>query len=156
MRLKVIAVGRLRQAHFRAATDLYKGRLGHTLKIDEVEVREARKVEHHNTAPALADEGDNLLGAVPTGATILALDERGEQVTSAQLAAMIQEQMVYGRQDMCFLIGGALGLDPKVRQSASRTLSLSKMTLPHELARVVLMEQLYRAMTIIRGEPYHK
>lgn len=156
MRLKVIAVGKLREPHFRAAADVYLGRLGHYLGTDEVEVREAKKNERRATAPAMAAEGDALLAAVPQGATVVAMDERGRHMTSTELADWLNEQMLYGRQDVCFLIGGALGLDPQVRQRADLTLSLSRMTLPHELARVLLAEQLYRAMTIIRDEPYHK
>jgi 23S rRNA (pseudouridine1915-N3)-methyltransferase len=156
MRLKIIAVGRLGRPHYRAAADVYKDRLKHYQKFEEVEVREARKVERRNTAPALKEEGKRLMAAVPDGAVIIAMDERGKELDSQRFAALIEEQMIYGRSGLCFLIGGALGLDPEVRKGATRTLALSKMTMPHELARVVLMEQIYRAMTIIRGEPYHK
>jgi 23S rRNA (pseudouridine1915-N3)-methyltransferase len=86
----------------------------------------------------------------------VALDEGGRLITSETLADWIDDQMVGGVRYVSFLIGGAHGLDDDVREDASWSLSLSPMTLPHQLARVVLLEQLYRAMTIIRGEPYHK
>jgi 23S rRNA (pseudouridine1915-N3)-methyltransferase len=156
MRVKVIAVGRLGRPHYRAAADVYKDRLKHYNKFEEIEVREARKVERRNTGPAVEEEGKRLLAAVPKGALCIAMDERGKEMDSARFAELIEDQMVYGRNDLCFLVGGALGLAPMVKKSAERSLALSRMTMPHELARVVLMEQIYRAMTIIRGEPYHK
>ncbi len=156
MKLHVIAVGRLKEKHFRKAADVYFERLSHYIKSAETEVREARKNERRDTAPAIAAEADNLLSAVPKNAVIVALDERGKQMSSQELAEFIDHQMVYGRQDVCFLIGGALGLDPKIRKRADKVIALSRMTLPHEMARMVLAEQLYRAMTILRGEPYHK
>lgn len=156
MKIKVIAVGKLREKHFRKAANVYLERLGRTLKVEEVEVREARKDERRGAAGAVAAEAESLLGAVPPHGVIVAMDERGDAMSSQALADFVQDQMVYGGQDICFLIGGALGLDPSVRRAARKVLRLSQMTLPHELARVVLIEQIYRAMTIIRGEPYHK
>ncbi len=156
MRVRIIAVGKLREPHYRSAADVYLGRLKHVIGVEEVEVREARKTERHNPERGVAAEADSLLGALPASGTVVVMDERGRQESSEALAAFIESQMVYGRDDLSFVIGGALGLDERVRQRADKVLALSKMTLPHELARVVLVEQLYRAMTILRGEPYHK
>ncbi len=140
----------------RAAAALYEKRLSHYAKLVVTEVREARKVEGKNDAVAVAAEGDALLAAVPNRAVLFVLDERGEQPTSRELADDMARRMVRGDSTFAFVIGGALGLDDRVRAAATSTLALSRMTLPHELARVVLFEQLYRAMTIQRGEPYHK
>lgn len=140
----------------KAAAALYEGRLSRYARLEMIEVREARKIESKDVARAVAAEGDALLAAVPKRAVVFALDERGEQPSSQGLAQMIAARMVGGDSSLAFLVGGALGLDPRVREAADATLSLSRMTLPHELARVVLLEQLYRAMTIHRGEPYHK
>ena len=93
---------------------------------------------------------------MPHRAVLYVLDERGQQPTSREFAGQLQKRMVRGDSSFAFVIGGALGLDERVRKAAASTLALSKMTLPHELARVMLFEQLYRAMTIHRGEPYHK
>jgi 23S rRNA (pseudouridine1915-N3)-methyltransferase len=140
----------------RAAASLYEGRLGHYAKLQVTEVKEARKLEGKNVASAIAAEGDALLAAVPHRAVLYVLDERGQQPTSREFAGQLQKRMVRGDSSFAFVIGGALGLDERVRKAAASTLALSKMTLPHELARVMLFEQLYRAMTIHRGEPYHK
>ncbi len=156
MKLKVVAVGKLRMAPMKALAQEYEERLRHYLKAEVVEVREARKVESHDTGPALAEEAENLWSAVTPNTLVVAMDERGEGLSSPELSAFIERHMTHGQGDLAFLIGGALGLHPSVRTKASKIVSLSKMTLPHELARVFLLEQLYRAMTIQRGEPYHK
>lgn len=140
----------------RAAAALFEERLSHYARVQVTEVREARKIEGKDVARAIAAEGDALLAAVPKRAVLFALDERGAQPTSEEFSADLASRAVQGESSFAFVMGGALGLDPRVRKAARKTLALSKMTLPHELARVVLLEQLYRAMTIQRGEPYHK
>jgi 23S rRNA (pseudouridine1915-N3)-methyltransferase len=156
MRLQVIAVGKLRSKPMRVLAEDYAKRLGRYVRTDIIEVREARKVEAHNTEPALREEGRALLAALSPGATLVAMDERGQNPTSAQLAKQIQQHMTYEPNDLSFVIGGALGLHPDVLEASRRSMALSRMTLPHEMARVMLLEQLYRSMTILRGEPYHK
>jgi 23S rRNA (pseudouridine1915-N3)-methyltransferase len=92
---------------------------------------------------------------LPARGEVIALERGGDSWTTEELAKHIEKQMLHGTQSVAFLIGGALGLPKDVVKKATRRLSLSNLTLPHRLARVVLCEQLYRAMTIIRGEPYH-
>jgi 23S rRNA (pseudouridine1915-N3)-methyltransferase len=156
LRLHILAVGKLRGEAMSSAAQTYQTRLTRYAEINIVEVRESRKVEGKGTSKAVAAEGDALLGAVPKGAWVVALDERGKHLSSREFAGRLQARMVGGDSRIAFLVGGALGLSDAVRQRADMTLALSRMTLPHELARVVLLEQLYRAMTILRGEPYHK
>ena len=100
-------------------------------------------------------EGEALLNAIPEGARLVACDEGGATMTSMQFAEWLTKERDQG-SSIAFVVGGAFGLDDKIKQSAIRVLSLSKMTMSHELARLVLAEQLYRAGTIMRGEPYHK
>ncbi len=156
MRLQIIAVGKMRNKAMRTLVDDYFKRLARYTRAEMIEVREARKVEAGNTAHALEEEGRALLGAASKGATLIAMHEYGPLLTSKALSDRVQRHMTYEPTDMSFLIGGALGFHPSVLEACAQTLSLSKMTLPHEMARVVLVEQLYRAMTIMRGEPYHK
>ena len=99
---------------------------------------------------------DQLPGRSPAGYEKVALDERGRQMTSAEFAALIRDRMNQGASGMVFWIGGAEGLGDHVRAKADWALSLSSMTMPHRLVRVVFLEQLYRAVTILRGLPYHK
>jgi len=139
MRYHGVAVGRMRDAALRAACDRYLKRLRRYTKVEEREVKaEAR-----------------ILDAIAEGSCLVALAEQGEQWTSAQLADWTARWELEGR-DVTFALGGAEALPAPVLRGAQRIWSLSRLTFPHELARVVLYEQLYRAYTIRRGEPYHR
>ncbi len=105
---------------------------------------------------ALRREGETLLERLPDDAEIFALSRKGKGISSRGLASYLDRLATYGRAGAAFVVGGAHGLDPRVLQAADRKLSLSPMTLPHGLARLVLMEQIYRAGTILRNEPYHR
>lgn len=154
MRLVVAAVGKPRDRHLAAAIGEYETRAARYWPLELVEVREA---SGHGVAPAdaRAREGVRLLERAAPGALVIACDERGDRLTSAQFAALLGAARDRA-QDVVVLIGGAFGLPEEVRDRAARRLQLAPWTLPHELARLVLAEQLYRAGTIIRGEPYHK
>jgi len=136
MRYRIVALGgtRMKNAALRAACDDYLSRIRHYAKIEEREVTTAR---------------------IPGDSRIIALAERGESWTSEQLAEQVGRWEMDGR-DVTFVIGGPDGLPNDLVQRAERTWSLGKLTLPHELARVVVYEQLYRAYTIRRGEKYHR
>jgi|SRR5688572_30877818 23S rRNA (pseudouridine1915-N3)-methyltransferase len=139
MRYRVVAVGRVKDAALRAACDEYLDRLRRYARVEEREVQgEAR-----------------LLEAVGEGSRLVALSRAGDAWTSAELAAWTARWEMDGR-DVAFAIGGADGLPAPVLAQAERIWSLSRLTFPHELARVILYEQLYRAYTIRRGEPYHR
>lgn len=153
MKLLVIAVGKMRDSRWKKLAREYGDRIGHYLPSDVVEVRESSS-SHADTRKE--EEGRALLAAVPAGATVIALDELGRDQTSPELAAWIEEKMVRGTRYVAFLIGGPEGLSDEVREAADQIWRLSTMTFPHEMARTVLLEQLYRAMTIVRGEPYHR
>ncbi|HXG98143.1 MAG TPA: 23S rRNA (pseudouridine(1915)-N(3))-methyltransferase RlmH [Gemmatimonadales bacterium] len=139
MRYRLVAVGRMKNAALRAACDDYIDRLRHYTKVEEREVKDAARV----------------LGAVPEGTRLVALTRRGEEWTSGQLAEWAGRWEMDGR-DVTFAIGGSETLPDDVLRKAERLWSLGRLTLPHELARVVVCEQLYRAHTIRRGEPYHR
>ena len=139
MRYRVVPVGRMKNAGLRAVCDEYLERLRHYTKVEEHEVKDEARV----------------LGAVPEGARLVALTRRGDEWSSVQLAEWTERWEMDGR-DVVFAIGGADTLPDEVLGAAERLWSLSQLTLPHELARAVLYEQLYRAHTIRRGEPYHR
>lgn len=134
----MVAVGRIRDRALRAVADDYLARLRRYVTVEEVEARD--------------DAG--LARALKPDETVVALEVRGDAVTSEELAARVERWGSTGKGQMAFLIGGATGLPSDVSQGARARLSLSTLTLPHRLARVLLLEQLYRAMTILRGEPY--
>ena len=150
----VAVVGKPRDRHLASAIDEYETRAARYWPLEVVEVREA---SGRGVAPADAREreGTRLLERIPVGSSLVACDERGDRLTSALFATMISTARDQAR-DLAFVIGGAFGLPDAVRDGASRLIQLAPWTLPHELARLVLAEQLYRAGTISRGEPYHK
>lgn len=153
MRLLVAVVGRPRHRDLAAAIADYEQRAARYWPLDVAEVREE---SGRSAAPQQVRrrEGERLLERVGT-LPVVACDEQGERLSSSVFAQWLQEWREAGRST-AFVIGGAHGLDDAVRTRASRTIALAPFTLPHELARLVLAEQLYRAGTIVRGEPYHK
>jgi 23S rRNA (pseudouridine1915-N3)-methyltransferase len=153
VRLRVAAVGRVKEPHWRAACDEYLKRLRPYATVEVVEV--ADRDIGADPARAMSAEGADLLRAIPADSYVVALDLGAPELTSEELADRLAELMVRGRSDVTFVVGGSAGLAPAVRERADERLALSRMTLPHQLARVVLLEQVYRAFRIMRNEPYH-
>lgn len=140
MKLVVLAAGKLRDAWVRDGCAEYQRRVARHLDIEMLEVKDS----------------SGLAARVPERFRLVALDERGRQPTSAELAQRLAGWMNAGLPGVAFLLGDADGLPPELLARAHETLSLSRLTLPHRLARLVLVEQLYRALSILRGEPYHR
>jgi 23S rRNA (pseudouridine1915-N3)-methyltransferase len=153
VKLRVLAIGKDRSGLFAPAVAEYAGRLGRQLRFELVELPEARK--HAGTPRAMEEEGAALLSRIEPREHVVALDERGKEYTSAELARRMGAWLGSGR-DVALVLGGSDGLSRDVLARAGERVALSRMTLAHRLARLVLLEQLYRAMTILRGEPYHK
>lgn len=152
MRLVLAAVGKLRPA-YREACDDYLARLARYADIAEHEVREAARAP--TIAKQQALEAEALRAKLPAGGTLVVLDRTGEGWSSERLAERLDRWRLEARP-VTFLLGGSTGLAPDLVAAADARWSLGALTLPHELARVVVAEQLYRAWTILRGEPYHK
>ncbi len=152
MRLALLAVGRLRPC-YREATDEYLGRLKRFADVREVEVREAGRA---GPPPVQRrEEAKGLRAALPKDGLTIALDQGGEPWSSEELAARLEGWRDGGRTPV-FILGGAVGLEDQFLRDTAFRWSLGPLTLPHELARVIVAEQVYRAFTILRGEPYHK
>ena len=155
MRVHLVAVGRLRAGPERDLVDDYKTRFDRTGRplglgpLVEVEVEDRKNL-------GMVAEADLLTRAIPAGALVVALDERGGLITSPEFAALLARWRDEGRQDLALVIGGADGIDPALRARADMALSFGKMVWPHLLARVMIAEQLYRAATILGGGPYHR
>ena len=152
MDLLILAVGRLRSS-YREACDDYLRRLSRYAKLREVEIREASRSP--TVEAQREEEAGRLLARAPAGATVVALAREGAAWTSEELARRIEGWRIASRP-LAFVLGGSHGLAPGLLATAAGRWSLGPLTLPHELARDVVAEQLYRAFTIIRGEPYHK
>jgi len=151
MRVVIVAVGRVRAGPERSLIDSYAKRLAWPLEI--VEVREKKPLLGDERA---AREASLLLDAVPDGAIVVSLDETGTHLTSERFARKLGRWRDEGRASIAFLIGGADGHGPAVAARADLALSLGAMTWPHQLVRVLLVEQLYRAGSILAGHPYHR
>ena len=137
------------------ASDDYAKRLRRYFPVDIVEVPE-EDINRRPASDVLATEGERLLKRIPAGSHVVALDrEKGEPLSSEGLACRLASLGVSGRSHVSFVLGGPLGLSPKVLSRADERFSFGRITLPHALARVVLLEQLYRAVKIERGEKYH-
>jgi 23S rRNA (pseudouridine1915-N3)-methyltransferase len=153
MKLRVVAVGKDRSGLYAPAVEEYAGRLARYARFELVEVAEARR--HAGTPRAKDEEGEALLARLGPRERVVVLDERGSEETSEGLARRLGRWLERG-QDVALVVGGADGLSDAVRARGDETLALSRLTLPHRLARLVAVEQLYRAFTILRGERYHK
>ncbi|WP_343560527.1 23S rRNA (pseudouridine(1915)-N(3))-methyltransferase RlmH [Kiloniella sp. b19] len=158
MRLTLIAVGRAKAGPAKELFDLYQKRLGNgrsgagwSLSLKEVEEK-----KNLPAGQLKRREGELLLSVVPKGALIITLDERGKELTSQSFSERMSRWQDDGHQDVCFLIGGADGLDDAVRAKADFSICFGRMTWPHMLVRGLLAEQLYRASCIASGHPYHR
>jgi 23S rRNA (pseudouridine1915-N3)-methyltransferase len=154
VRIHIVAVGALREPHFKAAAEEYLKRLTPyaDVRVTEVPDRDLG----HDAVRAVAEEGRGVLKALPASAYVVAMDASGTERDSEGLAAWFEQRMKGGDSTLAFVLGGADGLAPDVLMAARERMSLSRLTLPHQLARVVLLEQVYRSFRIVRGEPYHR
>lgn len=155
MKLHLIAVGHKMPAWINTGYDDYARRMPPDLPLLLSEVKPGHRVAGEDGARARQLEADRILAVLPNGSVPVVLDERGTQVTTRELAGWLQIWMAEGVSP-AFVIGGADGLDDRVKERAGKLMSLSKLTLPHAMARVMLAEQLYRAVCIIKGHPYHR
>jgi 23S rRNA (pseudouridine1915-N3)-methyltransferase len=153
VRLRVLAVGKDRSGLYAPAVEEYVRRISRYARLEIIEVPEASK--HAGTFKAKEEEGEAILSRLGPRDELVALDERGREYTSVDFARRVQAWLEGGR-DVVLAIGGSDGLSQAVLSRARERIALSRLTLAHRLARLVLVEQLYRAFTILRGEPYHK
>ena len=156
MNITVVAVGKLKERFWADACAEYLKRLGPYARVTVAEVADVDPARAGGEAAARAAEGRSVLARIPERARVIALAIGGKARTSEGLAAPLDDLALGGTSDVAFVIGGSTGIDEAVLARADETLSFGPITLPHNLARVVLLEQLYRAFKISRGEPYHK
>ena len=154
--IDLIAIGKMNAAYFAQGVAKYQKRLGgFCIELPEVQIAD-KNASDRQIAKALQKEGEAILASVRRSAYLVALCVEGKQVSSEDLAAMIADRAMSGAGDMAFVIGSSHGLDDSVKRAAQARISLGRITLPHQLARLVLTEQLYRACTINAGMKYHK
>lgn len=159
MNIKIIGVGKIKEKFYRAAIAEYAKRMGRYCKFEVVEVPDEKAPENLSPAQMAAvmeKEGARILAKIKEKEYVYALAIKGKERTSEDFAAELNQLVTYGNSDITFVIGGSLGLSLAVLQRANQQISFGRFTLPHQLMRVVLSEQVYRAFTIINGLPYHK
>ena len=155
MRVTILSVGHRMPAWIQDGFHEYTRRMPPEIRVELTELKPEERGAGRSVEKARAAEGERMLAALPDGATLLALDERGKAFSTQALSVMLTEWMRDGTHPV-FAIGGADGLDAAVKDRADRTFSLSALTLPHGMVRVLLAEQLYRAWSILARHPYHR
>ena len=158
MRLGLLCVGRMKAGPERELFQRYAQRIGEfrNLCLQGLEVKEIAESRARAAAARMSEEGAALLAALPAEATLAVFDDRGEAASSVDFASFIEKERDRGRANLWFAIGGAEGLDAALRARATATYSFGRMTLPHQLVRILAAEQIYRALTILSGHPYHR
>jgi 23S rRNA (pseudouridine1915-N3)-methyltransferase len=159
MQIRIIAVGRIKEKFLQDGIAEYEKRIRPYARVQIIEIAEEKRPVSASSAiesAALEKEGERILAAIPEGFTIIALDVQGQSRSSEQLAASFREWELSGKNHLASITGGDLGLSPSTLSACNLRISLSPMTFTHPMARLLLLEQLYRVFRILRGEPYHK
>lgn len=158
MKITIVCAGKLKEKYLTAGISEFLKRLKPMAQVEILEVHEEKMPDNPSAAEkeqVLQKEGEKLLKLVPSGSYLFVLDVYGEELSSEELAERIDKLGVSGRSSLTFLIGGAFGLSREVRQAADMKLSFSRLTFTHQMVRLLLVEQIYRAFKINRGEKYH-
>ena len=155
MRLSIICVGKTRERFIQDGIAKYLRYLRHYADVEIKELKEEKFRDLREAPQVRTREAEKILKATPAGAFLAALDERGQEFTSHEFAQFVKARLETGTRELAFTIGGAMGLDTLVTGQSQQVIALSRWTFTHEMARLVLLEQLYRAFTIITGKTYH-
>lgn len=159
MKITIISVGKIKEKFFRDAIDEYAKRLTKYCKLEIKEVADEKTPDHASeivNQQILAKEGERIKNMIPKDSYVIVLAIEGKKYDSVNFAKMINDAGIRGVSNITFIIGGSLGIAEEIKQNAQGRISFSDMTFPHQLMRVILLEQIYRGYRIITGEPYHK
>ena len=155
MKVTLLTVGKTDKDWVKQGIDIYASRMKHYFPFSIVEIPELKNVSSLSQDQIKAKEGELILKNVKPADDVILLDERGREFSSMEFAKVLQDKISYNGKDIIFVIGGAYGFSDAVRQRSNSKISLSKMTFSHQMVRAIFVEQLYRAFTIMKGEPYH-
>lgn len=159
MNITLITVGKIKEKYLKDAVDEYRKRLSRYCKLDIVEIQDEKTPDNASLKEEqiIKDkEGEGILKCLKDNVYVVALDLKGKMLSSEELSDFIKDLGITGESNIAFIIGGSLGLSEAVLNRANYKLCFSKMTFPHQLMRVILLEQVYRGFRIMKGEPYHK
>ena len=155
MKITLLTVGKTDRDWVKQGLDIYVSRLKHYIPFSIIEIPELKNVSALSKDQIKTREGELILKNIKPTDEVILLDEHGKEYSSVEFARIIQDRISYGGKDMVFIIGGAYGFSDPVYKRANSKISLSRMTFSHQMVRAIFAEQLYRAFTIIKGEPYH-
>lgn len=155
MKIKFVCIGKTGKDFLVTGEQEYLNRLKHYVSVDKMEIADLKNARKLSIDQIKEQEGKEILSRVMPGETLVLLDERGKTFSSLEFANFLQQKFNAGGKAIVFVVGGAYGFSDEVYKNASAKISLSKMTFSHQMVRMIFLEQLYRAMTILKGEPYH-
>ncbi|WP_010074345.1 23S rRNA (pseudouridine(1915)-N(3))-methyltransferase RlmH [Clostridium cellulovorans] len=159
MKITLVTVGKLKEKYLKEAISEYSKRLSRYCKLDIIEVNDEKTPDNASEKEEILiknKEGEAILKHIKDNMLVVAMDLKGKMLSSEEFGTFIKDAGVRGNSDIAFIIGGSLGISDEVLRRADHKLCISKMTFPHQLFRVILLEQIYRGFRIINGEPYHK
>lgn len=155
MKITFLTIGKTEEAYLKEGIEKYVKRLKHYTKLSVIEIDELKNTKSLTMQQQKAREAELILKKILPLDHVILLDEKGMELSSMQFAAYFEKKALGSISNLVFVVGGPYGFDPSVYERANETLSLSKMTLSHQMVRLLFVEQMYRAFTIIKGEPYH-
>lgn len=155
MKITLLTVGKTDKDWVKQGMDIYVSRLKHYIPFSVVEIPELKNVSSLTKEQIKVREGELILKNIRPADDVILLDERGKEFSSVEFAKVIQDKITYAGKDIVYVIGGAYGFSDAVYQRANSRISLSRMTFSHQMVRAIFIEQVYRAFTIMKGEPYH-
>ena len=159
MNINILAVGKIKERHIKAGIDEFSKRLSRYIKLKTIEIADEKAPENlskKDMEKVKETEGKKIISKIPDDSYIITLEIEGKQISSEKMAEKIEDIMVGGHSRITFIIGGSLGLSDEVKKMSNFKLSFSKMTFPHQIMRLILLEQIYRSFRIMKNEPYHK
>lgn len=159
MNIKIIAVGKIKEKYIKEGIKEFSKRLSRYAKLQIIEVNDEKAPENLSDKEMeniKQREGERIISKIPQNSFIISLEIKGKEISSEELSKKMEDVMIDGINDITFIIGGSLGLSKEVSKLSNFKLSFSKMTFPHQMMRLILLEQIYRAFRIMRNEPYHK
>lgn len=155
MKIKLLMIGKTTDAKLAALIEEYAGRLKFYINFEQIIIPELKNTKNLSFEQQKEREGELLLGKLEKSDEVILLDERGKQYTSIEFSDFLSKKMIFSNKSIVFVVGGPYGFSEKMYERADSKISLSKMTFSHQMIRLFFTEQIYRAMTIIKGEPYH-
>lgn len=159
MKITIISVGKLKEKYLKAGISEYSKRLKSYTKLDIIEVNDepaAKNLSQKDIEQVKEIEGKKILNKIPDRTEVIALDLKGKELTSEKFAKYINDTTIYGKSHIVYIIGGSNGLSSEVLERSNLRISFGKLTYPHQLMRLILIEQIYRSFKILNNEPYHK